>query len=162
MPATASRAVKTKPAAGKDIIALLKQDHKDVKAMFEEFEGLGPRATEQRRKLGTKITGALTIHSAIEKHILYPAFKARAENHEEREQILEAFEEHALTDLLVEEIQGLDAREESYEAKVKTLMDVVLHHVKEEEGEMFPNVRELFGKDELVALGDEAQQYKLR
>lgn len=158
MPATATRAVK--PRAGQDIIALLKQDHKDVKAMFEDFETLGPRAFEQRRKLGTKITDALTVHSAVEKHILYPAFKARAENHDERQQVLEAFEEHALVDLLVDEIKGLDPHSETYEAKVKTLMDIVLHHVEEEEGEMFPTARELFDKNELLAFGREAEQYK--
>ena len=150
---TASRAVK-------DIIAQLKQDHKEVKAMFEEFESLGPRAFEQRRKLGTKITAALTTHSEIEKNVLYPAFKARAEDHDELQQVLEAFEEHALVDGLVGEIQDLDAKNETYEAKVKTLMDVVLHHVKEEEGEMFPTARELFEKDELVAMAQQAEQYR--
>jgi hemerythrin superfamily protein len=169
MSATASRTVKTiketvrgksKPSGAVDIINLLKQDHKDVKAMFEEFDALGARATEQRRKLGTKITNALRVHSEIEKQILYPAFKARAENHNEREEVLEAFEEHALADRLVEEVQAMDARDETYEAKVKTLMDIVLHHVKEEEGEMFPNARELFEKDELIEFGRQAQEYK--
>jgi hemerythrin superfamily protein len=158
MPAVASRSTKT--AAGQDIIALLKQDHKEVKAMFEEFESLGPRAVEQRRKLGTKIVTALTTHSEIEKEILYPAFKSRAENHDELQQVLEAFEEHALVDGLVAEIKDLDARDETYEAKVKTLMDVVLHHVKEEEGEMFPTARELFDKDELVEFGQQAIRVK--
>jgi hemerythrin superfamily protein len=169
MPATARQTVNTiketisarsKSPARQDIIAILKQDHKEVKGMFEQFEGLGTRATEQRRKLGTKITDALKTHSEIEKNVLYPAFKARAEDHDELQQVLEAFEEHALVDRLVEEIQGLDARDESYEAKVKTLIDVVLHHVKEEEGQMFPTARELFEKDELADMGQQALQYK--
>jgi len=143
-----------------DILAMLKQDHKEVKGMFEEFEGLGTRAVEARRKLGVKITGALTMHSEIEKNLLYPAFKERAENHDELQQVLEAFEEHAIVDRLIEEIKGLDARNESYEAKVKTLMDLVLHHVKEEEREMFPAAKELFERDELLRLGEEAQGYR--
>jgi hemerythrin superfamily protein len=147
---------KARATAGKDILAQLKQDHKEVKGMFEDFESLGPRAVEQRRKIGTKITGALAMHSEIEKTILYPAFKERAKDHDELEQVLEAFEEHALVDGLVAEIQNLDAKDETYEAKVKTLMDVVLHHVKEEEGEMFPCARELFDKGELVAMAGEA------
>jgi hemerythrin superfamily protein len=169
MPATARQTVKTvketirgrsKTPASQDIIGMLKQDHKDVKGMFEQFDALGPRATEQRRKLGIKITDALKTHSKIEEQVLYPAFKTRAENHDELEQVLEAFEEHALADRLVEEIARLDARDESYEAKVKTLMDLVLHHVKEEEGQMFPTARELFEKDELANLGQQALRYK--
>jgi hemerythrin superfamily protein len=151
---------KTRVTTGKDIIAQLKQDHKEVKALFEEFENLGARAVEQRKKLGTKITSALATHSEIEKNILYPAFKARAEDHDELEQVLEAFEEHALVDRLVAEIQNLDAKNETYEAKVKTLMDLVLHHVKEEEGQMFPAARQLFEKDELVAMAQEAESYR--
>jgi hemerythrin superfamily protein len=162
MRSTVSRTVRgeSPPATGKDIIALLKQDHKEVKGMFGEFEGPGPRANEQRRKLGTKICAALTAHSQIEKNILYPAFKSRAKDRDDIEQVLEAFEEHALVDGLVGEIQGMEPRDESYEAKVKTLMDLVLHHVKEEEGEMFPSARELFDKNELMAFGQEALQYK--
>jgi hemerythrin superfamily protein len=156
----AATATSSRTKTGQDIIAQLKQDHKDVKALFEEFEGLGPRAVEQRRKLGTKITTALAQHSEIEKQVLYPAFKARAEDHDELQQVLEAFEEHALVDGLVEEIQNLDARDETYEAKVNTLMDVVLHHVKEEESEMFPTARELFAKDELVSMAAQAQAYR--
>lgn len=165
--AVAKRAIKTVKGVsdgvagrGTDILAMLKADHKEVKGMFEDFEDLGPRAVEQRRKLATKITDALTMHSEIEKNILYPAFKEHAEDHEELQQVLEAFEEHAIVDRLVSEIRELDARDERYEAKVKTLMDVVLHHVKEEEGEMFPAAKELFEKDELVRMGEEAQRYR--
>jgi DNA-binding ferritin-like protein (Dps family) len=102
----------------------------------------------------------LQKHSEIEKQIFYPAFKEHSEGHDELQHVLEAYEEHAIVDRLVEEIQGLDARNEAYEAKVKTLMDVVLHHVKEEEGRMFPAAREIFEKDELSAMGEQARQLK--
>jgi hypothetical protein len=39
-------------------------------------------------------------------------------------------------------------------------MDVVLHHVKEEEGEMFPSARELFEKSELAEFGRAALDFK--
>src|SRR6185437_10094187 len=101
-----------------DIIALLKADHKEVKGMFQEFEGLGPRANTRRRDLGTRICKALATHSAIEKQLLYPSFKDRADGHDELQQVLEALEEHALVDQLVGQIQGLDVGDETYEAKV--------------------------------------------
>jgi hemerythrin superfamily protein len=128
--------------------------------MFDEFENLGERAVSMRGKLGAKITAAIAMHSEIEKAILYPPFKQRAENHEELQQILEAFEEHALVDGLVAQIKALDARDETYEAKVKTVIDLVLHHVKEEEGELFPSTRELFEKAELVEMGRRASAMK--
>jgi hemerythrin superfamily protein len=147
-------------APQQDISALLKQDHKDVKGMFQDFAGLGERAVARRRDLGTKICAALATHSKIEKQILYPAFKDRAEGHDELQQVLEAFEEHAIVDELVEQIQGMAPADETYEAKVMTLFDLVDHHVKEEEGEFFPTTRELFEKNELVEMAGQAQAMK--
>ena len=39
-------------------------------------------------------------------------------------------------------------------------MDAVEHHVQEEEGEMFPKIRELFDDDELEQLGQELESAK--
>lgn len=147
-------------APQQDIIALLKQDHKEVKGLFGDFGGLGERALARRRELGTKICAALATHSQIEKQILYPPFKERAEGHDELQQVLEAFEEHALVDQLVEQIQGMDAGDETYEAKVHTLIELVEHHVKEEESEFFPTTRELFEKNELIEMAGQAQAMK--
>lgn len=38
----------------KDAIALLKQDHANVKAMFKEFEGLGERAFTSKKSWPTR------------------------------------------------------------------------------------------------------------
>jgi hemerythrin superfamily protein len=164
-PRTANvRTIKEKVPApsGRDILAMPKQDHTEVKGMFKEVEDLGERAFEQRRKLGEKICQALKTHSEIEKQILYPAFKERAENHEELQEVLEALEEHAIVDHLVQKLEGTDARDESYEARLKSLMDTVLHHVKEEEGEMFPNARNMFEKDELAEMGRRAAEVEVK
>jgi hypothetical protein len=39
-------------------------------------------------------------------------------------------------------------------------MEAVEHHVKEEEGEMFPKILEVFDKDELDQLGQELELAK--
>jgi hemerythrin superfamily protein len=147
----------SRTAAATDMIALLRQDHKEVKAMFEEFLGLGERAFAKRRDVGSKIVHALESHSQIEEQILYPAFKQRAEGRDELEMILEAFEEHALVDGLVAQVKDMDAHDERYEAKINTIMDLVLHHVREEEGELFPTVRELFERNELLEMAQLAR-----
>ena len=156
--ATTSRA---RTASG-DIIAVIKRDHQEVKEMFAQVEGLGERAFEQRRKLGEKICEALEVHSKLEKEILYPAFRQRAEDREERQQILEAFEEHAVVDRLVGELKGMDAKDERYEAKLNVVIESVRHHIKEEEREMFPMAREMFEADELDEMGRRFVEEKRR
>lgn len=143
-----------------DAITLLKRDHAEVKAMFKEVEELGERATSSRQKLFRRIDEALTVHAQVEERIFYPRFKERAENTEEREEVLEAYEEHALVKRLIGELEKLEPANETYEAKLKVLKDLVDHHVKEEEGTMFKMAREIFDKDELNELGEELEQAK--
>ena len=154
MPVAVRPKTNGRSATSSDVVALLKRDHKAVAEMFAQVEALGPRAVEQRRKLGEKICEALVAHSTFEKEQLYPPFRERAEDKEEREQILEAFEEHAIVDRLVEELQGMDAKDERYEAKLMVLIESVKHHVKEEEREVLPVVKELFEPEELLELGE--------
>jgi hemerythrin superfamily protein len=48
---------------------------------------------------------------------------------------------------------------EAEHSKLDHLMDAVEHHVQEE-GEMFPKIRELFDEDELDQLGQELELAK--
>lgn len=137
-----------------DAIKLLKEDHKKVKALFEEVEGLGDRASTQRKNLFQKIDQELTLHSKIEETLFYPEFKKRAENSEEREEVLEAYEEHGVVKVMIGELEDLDPADETYKPKLAVLKELVLHHVKEEEGELFPMAREIFEAGELDRIGE--------
>lgn len=143
-----------------DAIALLKRDHTEVKQLFSEVEELSERATASRGKLCEKITQALELHTKIEEGIFYPAFKSRAEDSEEREGILEAYEEHAVAKMLVGELQSMDPSDETFSPKLTVLMESVRHHIKEEEGKIFKMARDLFDKDELNELGEQLETAK--
>lgn len=136
-----------------DAIKLLKEDHKKVKALFEEVESLGDSATTQRKDLFQKIDRELTLHSKVEETLFYPEFKKRAENSEEREEVLEAYEEHGVVKVMIGELENLDPKDETYKPKLAVLKELVLHHVKEEEGELFPMAREIFEPGELDKIG---------
>ena len=59
-----------------DAIAMLMAEHKEVKAMFEQYEELGERARATKKKLADQICNALTVHATIEEEIFYPALRA--------------------------------------------------------------------------------------
>jgi hemerythrin superfamily protein len=145
-----------------DVITLLKADHKEVNALFTQAKALGERANAQRYKVAQKICKALEVHSKFEKTVLYTRMKERAKDHDEREAVLEAFEEHGLVDRLVAQIKELTPRDETLEPKLTVLMENVVHHVKEEEGSLFPKVRDLFDKEELVEMGKRFAETKRR
>lgn len=137
-----------------DALKLLKEDHKKVKMLFGEVEALGDRATSARKKLFQQIDQELTIHSKIEETIFYPEFRRRANKGEEREEVLEAYEEHNVVKTIIGELEELDPKDETYKPKLSVLKELVEHHVKEEEGPMFKMARELFDKEELDELGE--------
>jgi hypothetical protein len=118
-----------------DAIKLLKQDHRDVEELFEKFEKA--KADSQKEKLATQICQMLKVHAAIEEELFYPAAKAEME---EEDLIDEAQVEHNSAKQLIAEIEQ-GPGEELWEAKVKVLGEYIKHHVKEEEGEIFKEVR---------------------
>ena len=139
-----------------DAIALLTEDHAKVKAMFEQYEGLGDRAHATKQKLAMQICAELTKHATAEEEIFYPAVREASKENEDL--VDEATVEHASAKDLIEQIMSMDSSDELFDAKVKVLSEQIEHHVEEEEGEMFPKARKA-GLD-LVALGEEIQARK--
>jgi hemerythrin superfamily protein len=142
-----------------DATRLLKQDHKEVKALFEAFEGLSDRASAKRMKLFDKIREELTVHAKIEEEIFYPAVK-ELRSKEAKERVAEANEEHAIVKLLLKQLSAGDAELETFKAKMKVLKDTVLHHAKEEEKEMFKEAKDGMETEALKELGAQLQARK--
>lgn len=134
-----------------DAIAMLTADHKEVKGMFEEYDGLGDRANASKKKLADKICTALTLHATVEEEIFYPALRAASKD--AADLLDEAEVEHAGAKDLIAQIQEMDPEDDLYDAKVKVLGEQIDHHVGEEEGEMFPKAKKA-GLD-MAALGAE-------
>tara|TARA_R110000787_G_scaffold277923_1_gene387471 strand:- start:482 stop:943 length:462 start_codon:yes stop_codon:yes gene_type:complete len=137
-------------------INFLKNDHQKVKQAFDQYEELGPYAFVHKKKLADQICAELTLHTQLEEEIIYPAFRENLTD--EKDLLNEAKVEHDSAKVLIKEIQQMQADEELFDAKVKVLSEYIEHHVKEEEGEMFP----LFQKSnvDLVLLGEKLTQRK--
>ena len=143
-------------AKPRDAVALLKQDHDEVKAMFKQYEELGDRAFASKQKLAEKICLELTKHAIAEEEIFYPAVRAKAEDGDDM--VDEATVEHASAKDLIAQIHAMDPHDDLYDAKVKVLGEYIDHHVKEEEQEMFKAAKE--AEIDLVALGEQIQARK--
>ncbi len=128
---------------------LLKKQHKEVMGLFEEV--LETDDAESRRQLCDQIGRELSVHSRIEEEIFYPAIRELGGKGEEM--VLESLEEHHVVDLVVAELPRVDPEDERFHAKMTVLHELVEHHKKEEEKEMFKIAQKL-GKEELEELGE--------
>lgn len=125
--------------APRDAIALLKQDHRTVSQLFEEFEKADE---EEQAAIAQRVCQLLTVHAQIEEELLYPQAKEALEGEEESEDLVnEAEIEHGSARELIAKIEGMSSGDDHFKATVTVLGEYVKHHVKEEETELFPQLR---------------------
>ncbi len=133
-----------------DAIALLKADHRKVEGLFEKFEKA--KSDSVKKSLVQEICTELSIHTAIEEEIFYPACTGKIEE----DLVKEAYVEHDGAKVMIAELLASEPGDDFYDAKVKVLSEEIKHHVKEEERRsegMFAQARDA-GLD-MDALGDE-------
>lgn len=131
---------------------LLKKDHDTVKELFRKFEKMKEEGSKGKQDVVQEIDRELEIHATVEEEIFYPAVK-RARTEETKDIVLEALEEHHVVKTLLKELKDMSPKDESYDAKVTVLIENVEHHIKEEEGEMFPDAKKFLSEEQLEALG---------
>src|SRR6476661_4392654 len=116
-----------------DAIVLLKDDHKQIKRLFRDFEAAGENATKKKSDLVTKIIELLTVHTYIENEVMYPEVRRLLPDLED--DVLESYEEHHVADVLCMELFGMTPDDERFDAKTTVLIESVTHHIEEEEQE---------------------------
>ncbi len=129
-----------------DAINLLKADHDKVKGLFKDFKD-AKDAPRRKTRIVADTLKELRIHAVIEEKIFYPAVRPRMK----KDIMNEANEEHHVAKLLIAELSVMTGAEEHYDAKYTVLAENIEHHIKEEEGAMFPQVRSL--NIDMVTLG---------
>jgi iron-sulfur cluster repair protein YtfE (RIC family) len=132
---------KSNASAREQAIDLLIDDHKQVKKQFRDFEKMeseeDPQALQQ---LVMRICDELEVHSQVEEELFYPAAREALQKKNEADIVEEAEVEHASQKQLIEQIRAMSPDDPKFKATVTVLSEYIKHHVKEEEGEMFPQL----------------------
>jgi hemerythrin superfamily protein len=139
-----------------DAIDLLKEDHQKVKKAFKEFERMDRSDGEACRELVATTCTDLRVHTTIEEEIFYPAVR---EAIDDDDIMNEAAVEHESARMLIEQLENMEPDDPNYHATFTVLGEYVMHHVKEEEGEMFPQAKKAKDLD-LAALGERMKARK--
>ena len=122
-----------------EIFRLLKDEHQTVKGLFLEFEEANTKKKPDTAfALATTIINELEGHAAREEHIIYPHLRRM-----DLEMFFEAQTEHRVATILMIELKRMAWGDEEFLAKMKVLRDVVEYHIREEESDVFAELREL-------------------
>jgi hemerythrin superfamily protein len=131
-------------------LELLTEQHQEVLDLFEEIED--SEDLDDKRELFAQIADKLAAHATIEEKLFYPSVL----DDDTEKQLLEATEEHLAAKRVLADLLELEADDDHFDAKLNVLKELVRHHAKdEEEGKLFPIVREMLDDEELAALGNE-------
>ena len=137
-----------------DAIELLKDDHKKVEKIFTAME-----SKDDRQRLFPELDRELSVHAEIEEKIFYPAAK---EAEPTRDLVLESIEEHKQIKMVLADLEQTDKTTDEWGAALKVLKEDVMHHVGEEEDELFPKVKKILSKEHLEDLGSRMEKLKLQ
>jgi len=140
-----------------DILDFLKSDHKKVSGLLKTLEETTITTPEARADLYNQLEKDLNGHMAVEEKLLYPVLENAKQTHEIA---LESFEEHKVVKRLLQELKDVEEDQDEWQAKLKVLSENIEHHVKEEEGEMFPKAKKIIPEEERERIADEANLMK--
>jgi hemerythrin superfamily protein len=135
---------------------LLTKDHRKVQKILDQLVETTARSSAKRRELLQVLKQELQIHEKVEEKLFYP----RLNKGKEKEQIIEAYEEHHLVDKLLAELEKTDIKDEHWKAKITVLRENLVHHIKEEENEIFPKAHQKLGEKALNEMGEKIQAMK--
>ncbi len=121
---------------------LLEDQHRKVEALFEKLEGGFDAAVLE------ELANSLAAHMAIEQDIFYPAIKQV-----DSDLVNESFEEHSIAEVALKRLLATEQDDDSFDARVTALKELIEHHVEEEEEELFPAVEKALSEDTLEKLG---------
>lgn len=144
-----------------NVLELLHQDHETVSRLFAQMLSTSSAEKGRREELFETLKGELTRHAHAEEKVFYPPLREKQQTHEIIE---EGINEHHHVEDMLAQAAIIPADSDDWLDAMQTLKDNVQHHVREEEGEIFGQARQLLGEAVLDAMTDrviEAKQAEL-
>lgn len=140
----------------RSIVTVIKEDHIPLKKEIRILKSESATETQKKKSLARFIK-ALKLHSKSEELSLY---RPVIDDDVVRDAVLEGFEEHALADLLVAQLEVAGFEQhwvDEVAAKAKVLAELVEHHVNEEEQELLPKLQAAY---DIVSLREFGRVYE--
>lgn len=129
----------------------LKQDHDTHRQLFAKMADAEREKNEDRlEKLFEQFKVEVTAHAAAEEETLYATMLAQPDL---REDAQHSVSEHKEIDDYLEELDDLKFNGEAWRKKFAEMKKRYLHHIDEEEEEMFPDAAKELSAAEEAKLG---------
>jgi hemerythrin-like domain-containing protein len=139
-----------------EIYEALKRDHEEVKRLLNELIGLRDN-DEHRYFIIEEIHNHLIPHSRAEESVFYNTLRAI---NADKKVIFHGYQEHLEAETLLRALQVMDKMNMDWKATARKLRDSVIHHIEDEESEIFNEAQQAFSHEEAVAMCEAFEQLK--
>lgn len=139
-----------------NIYTRLKKDHVKQRELCEELSNT-QSGSKNRAELWEKLKVELESHALAEEQVFYSAIMEKPDATEEARHSVA--EHKDMTDL-IEELDAMDQSADIWIEKFKKLAHDVVHHVDEEEADIFPAARKVLEKSEEQDMADDFDKRK--
>lgn len=139
-----------------DIYEALKKDHQEVKELLDELIAL-QEDDDYRYVIIEQIRSHLIPHSRAEESVFYNTLRAV---NADKKLVFHGYQEHLEAETLLRSLQVMDKLDFAWKGVATKLREAILHHVQEEETEIFTEARAAFTDEEAIAMCDAFLQLK--
>jgi hypothetical protein len=133
-------------AGDTDLLDTLKEEHDEVKSLLSDLQDA--ESAGLRKSLVQKIKVALVPHTKAEEKVLYDAVIAVRDKDVQLDGH-EGYIEHELASKTLQKLAAIaNATSPEHKAAAKVLKELVEHHIKEEESNVWDDARDNFSADQ--------------
>ena len=137
-----------------NVFDMLEQEHDKVKKSLQSV--MRSMSSSDSDKL-REICMDLERHMSVEEEVVYPRLRKIDEI---SDLIADGYEEHGEVKDVLKKIKRNDMDVESCEDELEKLRDLIDHHVREEENQVFPTARKTLSENEIDKLTEQASNAK--
>lgn len=132
-----------------DIYKALENDHQELKNLLSELVDLEENDS-YREVVIENINTLLTSHSRAEESVLYNSMRAMADS----DVVMHSYKEHMEAEAKLRKLQLKEVSGADWTTVATELRDALLHHIDEEEHDVFNEARKIFSKQEAEQMGE--------
>jgi len=143
-----------------DIRDVLHEDHEEILSLVQDMADA--RTAEKRMSYFNSLEPLLTAHARAEEQVVYVPM-TKAKDAEAKDLGNEGFVEHSLVDVLMQRMSmpGV-AGTDGWKAHATVVKELLEHHIKEEEGDIFSALAKDFSDDQRDAMAVQFNRAKAR
>jgi hemerythrin superfamily protein len=139
------------------ILEVLKNDHDRIRALVTRLTNNLESDREKRTEIIARIRDEIVPHARAEEAVLYNGMRAADAP---TDMAYHGFKEHAEIEALLYTLETMDVLHVNFKSVAQKLHDMLVHHVNEEETELFPEFKAVFSMEESTMMAEAFNELK--